>query len=62
MTQAELTGQQRGRILLLALEKHTADDIAREVDVPEMVVRGLCRDAGITLTEREEEPHDAGGS
>lgn len=51
---SDLTGRQRGRILMLALTHHTADEIARAVGVPEAAVRQLCRDAEIRLPRSAE--------
>ena len=39
---------------MLALQKHSADDIAHKVGVSAMAVRELCRGAGVALAERED--------
>lgn len=49
MIVSDLNGRQRVLILMMALERHTAGEIAEAVGVPEAVVRQLCRDAEISL-------------
>ena len=55
MSISDLNGRQRVLILMMALERHTADEIAEAVGVPETVVRQLCRDAKIIIPERDKE-------